>query len=76
THFDADLTPHVHLFCSNCKEFLDFDNELIEQVKAQVIQESGYKVTGSRMVYYGLCPKCQQTSVETEDKSKTNLKEI
>ena len=75
-HFDADLTPHVHLFCSNCEEFLDFDYELIEQVKAQVIQESGYKVTGSRLVYYGLCSKCQQTSVKTEDKSKTNLKEI
>ncbi|NLA79939.1 MAG: transcriptional repressor [Chloroflexi bacterium] len=75
THFDADLTPHVHLFCSSCEEFLDLDTELIEQVKDQVIQQSGYKVTGSRLVYYGLCPNCQQTSVETEDKSKSNHKE-
>lgn len=75
THFDADLSPHVHLYCSGCNEFLDLDTNLIEEVKAQVIEESGYKVTGGRLVYYGLCPKCQQPSAPTEDKSKSNHKE-
>lgn len=58
-HYDADLEPHVNLICTNCHRIDDFELEAIASVDQVVAAQSGYRVKGARIVYYGLCPECQ-----------------
>ena len=58
-HYDADLEPHVNLICTNCHRIDDFELEAIATVDQTVAAQSGYRVMGARIVYYGLCPECQ-----------------
>lgn len=58
-HYDADLTPHVNLICTRCHRVDDFFDVPLNTVAQQVAGESGYRIQGARVAYYGLCPECQ-----------------
>jgi Fur family peroxide stress response transcriptional regulator len=60
-HYDADPTPHVNLICTCCHQVEDFFDVALSGVAEQVVARSGYRVQGMRIVYYGLCPRCQET---------------
>ncbi len=59
-HYDADPTPHVNLVCTRCHRVEDFPNAPLDAVAGQVAAGSGYQLRGARVVYYGLCPRCQR----------------
>jgi Fur family peroxide stress response transcriptional regulator len=67
-HYDADLTPHVNLICTRCHRVEDFFDVSLDGVVDTVISQSGYRLQGLRIAYYGLCPRCQQdhNSKETD----------
>ena len=75
TQYDANLHPHLHLYCAKCKTFMDFNSPLLEDMKAYVIEQSDFDIINSRHIYYGICPKCQPTSAQAEDNSTTHHKE-
>jgi Fur family transcriptional regulator, peroxide stress response regulator len=58
-HYDADLEPHVNLACISCHRIVDVPSEHIQHLDNEITQTSGYKLLGSRVLYYGLCPECQ-----------------
>jgi Fur family peroxide stress response transcriptional regulator len=58
-HYDADTKPHVNLACIACHRIIDIPSEHIQEVNSEITQASGYKLLGSRVLYYGLCPDCQ-----------------
>jgi len=60
THYDADTTPHINLACISCNTIVDVPSALAEEIHQEVSQNSGFKVLGARVVYYGLCPSCQE----------------
>jgi Fur family peroxide stress response transcriptional regulator len=66
-HYDADLTPHVNLICTQCHRVEDFFDVSLDGVVDTVITQSGYRVQGLRIAYYGLCPRCQQEHNELEE---------
>ena len=57
-HYDADLTPHVHLMCTCCHQVRDFFGASIGMVTDAVAEESGYRLQGARLAYIGICPRC------------------
>ncbi len=59
-HYDAATEPHVNLICTNCHRVEDFANAPLAAVEQRVAAESGYQLRGARVVYYGLCPRCQE----------------
>ena len=59
-HYDADLEPHVNLACVACHSIVDIPSENIDHLNNEITQASGYKLLGSRVLYYGLCPECQE----------------
>lgn len=61
-HYDADPAPHVNLMCTRCHRVEDFSAAPLGAVARSVAKGSGYAVRGARVVYYGLCPKCQRQS--------------
>ncbi|RMG23336.1 MAG: transcriptional repressor [Armatimonadetes bacterium] len=57
-HYDVNLHPHVNLVCTLCNSVRDMDSAAIEQVADEVERNSGFRIRGARIVYYGVCPDC------------------
>jgi len=58
--YDPDTTAHHHLICSKCKKIVDihmgFDISLPNT--------RGYKLIGSHIEFYGICPECKKEQKE------------
>ncbi|HKI52258.1 MAG TPA: transcriptional repressor [Geothermobacteraceae bacterium] len=52
--------PHPHLICTRCKRIIDPEVTLLEQLKSEVAQSSGYLVLSHQLEFFGICPTCQQ----------------
>jgi len=59
-HYDGDTTFHSHLACLSCQRIIDKQTPDLEEVMHKIKSDTGFKVTGSCCVYYGLCPDCQK----------------
>lgn len=51
---------HDHLICQRCHKIVEFENEEIESLQADVAKTHGFKMTGHKMEIYGICPACQR----------------
>ena len=59
-HYDADTDPHVNLACLKCHRVVDLPCAIVADLDQKVAAESGYRIVGARLMYYGLCPECQR----------------
>lgn len=60
-HYDADTGPHINLACVSCHRVIDLPSRHVQALDREVADSSGYRLLGARVLYYGLCPECQQT---------------
>ena len=56
---------HDHLICVSCGVVEEFRDEGIEQRQRQVAAQNDFELREHMLVLYGLCPACQQASVQT-----------
>jgi Fur family transcriptional regulator, peroxide stress response regulator len=54
--------PHPHLICIRCRNIIDPDVNLADDLAQHVAQLTGYQVLSHRLDFYGLCPACRQAS--------------
>jgi Fe2+ or Zn2+ uptake regulation protein len=59
-HYDADLEPHINLICIDCQKILDYPSPYIKNLEQSIDASSGFQIQGARVVFYGLCPDCQE----------------
>jgi Fur family peroxide stress response transcriptional regulator len=59
-HYDADTDPHVNLACIQCHRVIDLPSDHVQALDQEIAANSGYKLLGARVLYYGLCPDCQR----------------
>jgi Fe2+ or Zn2+ uptake regulation protein len=57
--YDLPDHPHAHFKCRECHDV--FDIEAIAPPHPSDERLLGFKVEEAKLMYYGLCPKCQQT---------------
>lgn len=55
-HFDGTQN-HCHIICTHCNHI--FDATFPKDVIPALQKESGYEVTSKNVVFYGICPECQ-----------------
>jgi Fe2+ or Zn2+ uptake regulation protein/biotin operon repressor len=70
--FDWDPNSHDHVFCTQCHRV---DNIRTPSGNAPVIgpmQEKGYRITGCRIEFFGLCPICRK---QTQTEQNTDIGE-
>lgn len=65
-HYDADTSPHVNLACTNCNRVIDLPSQFVRSLENEVAANSGYKILGARVLYYGLCPDCQRQLIREQ----------
>jgi len=65
--FDAALpSEHHHFMCTRCKNVIEFDTDLLVDIKSQFQDSSGASVRTGSIVLYGLCPKCHRENLDRE----------
>jgi Fur family transcriptional regulator, peroxide stress response regulator len=63
-HYDARTSPHINLACISCHTIVDIDSPGVTDLDQEVSRTSGFKVLGTRIMYYGLCPACQKSTIQ------------
>jgi Fur family transcriptional regulator, peroxide stress response regulator len=58
-HYDSDIQPHVNLACLSCNKVIDLHSQHVNELEQEVVDASGFKIKGARVMYYGYCPLCQ-----------------
>ncbi len=57
-HFDGETAAHINIACTVCYKIIDLPIEDSGFLHSH-IENLGYLIHGSRVVYYGICPVCQ-----------------
>jgi len=52
---------HDHLICERCGKIVEFKEDRIDTLQAEVARRLGFRFTGHKMELYGLCRDCQKT---------------
>ena len=60
--FDGNVAPHHHLRCTVCGRVNDLPPQQGLPTVPQPRFTDGFKVTGHRLEYFGVCPECQVES--------------
>jgi Fur family transcriptional regulator, ferric uptake regulator len=55
---DYGYPQHDHLVCRKCGDLIEFHNEAINDVLAQIARQHGFRVEGHRLEVQGLCDAC------------------
>jgi Fur family transcriptional regulator, peroxide stress response regulator len=66
-HYDANTEPHVNLACISCHQVIDLHSEHVLHLEDEVVSNSGYQVLGARVLYYGVCPDCQNQEAKVDN---------
>ncbi|HXQ21929.1 MAG TPA: transcriptional repressor [Candidatus Acidoferrales bacterium] len=56
----AEGRHHDHLICERCGKIVEFEEDRIEALQAEVARRLGFRFTGHKMELYGLCRECQR----------------
>ncbi|MCC7355433.1 MAG: transcriptional repressor [Anaerolineae bacterium] len=59
--YDRRIDRHDHLRCLQCGEVIDYSLSGLDQVVERVARETGYQINRARLLFEGLCPKCQKS---------------
>ena len=57
--YDGNAEAHYHVRCSRCGRVSDVHIEPLALRTEALSRASGYKITGHRLEFVGLCPRCQ-----------------
>jgi Fur family transcriptional regulator, ferric uptake regulator len=60
SRFDADLSQHCHVRCTECGQVDDVTDVRFTPSLKPPDFLSGYEVVGHRLEYLGVCPECQR----------------
>lgn len=53
---------HHHLICSNCGTVVDFTMHDLGELEQNLSKESGFKINGHLLEFFGLCRACQKAT--------------
>jgi Fur family ferric uptake transcriptional regulator len=59
--FDGTPGEHDHVRCVGCGRIDDVPAARMDTVVGRIRKTLGYRVTGRRLEFTGLCPKCRKT---------------
>lgn len=60
--FDGRVDEHIHVRCSRCGRVDDVEVSPVPDLSAVVTGRAGYRLTGCRLEYVGVCAGCKEDS--------------
>jgi len=58
----STLQHHHHLICSNCGVVIDFTGHDLSELEQSLSKESGFRIDGHLLEFFGLCQVCQKAT--------------
>lgn len=59
--FDGITAPHQHVQCKCCGQVDDVEGSLSIHINEESTDFRGYRILSHQTVFFGICPKCQQS---------------
>ena len=57
-HFDANVTPHYHMYCTNCGRIYDINIPEIPEIRQAGENVDDCDISSYSLVYSGICSSC------------------
>lgn len=65
---DYGYPAHDHLYCKKCRKLIEFQCEELNQLRDDVARRHQFRVTGHRLIVYGVCDECSRSQQRTKRK--------
>lgn len=66
SRYDGNSHGHHHVKCQKCGKVNDVHDIPWVKIGEQIQVESGYKINGYKMQFFGICPDCQREPGQVE----------
>lgn len=63
SHYDFLGHQHPHVICQDCGKIVDVMGTALPDLKTAIQAETGFQVTKTQTMIYGICPNCQQKKI-------------
>lgn len=57
---DPNKHRHHHLICLKCKKVIEFDEDRLDSLEAEVALRSGFWIVNHEVKFFGYCKDCQK----------------
>lgn len=57
---------HHHLICLQCKKVMEFEEDLLEELEADIALKSGFEIENHEVKFYGYCRECREGRLSVE----------
>lgn len=56
---DPKIHHHHHLICLKCKKVIEFEDDLLDDLEADIAKKSGFQILNHEVKFFGYCKDCQ-----------------
>ena len=56
---DPKVHHHHHLICLKCKKVIEFEEDLLDELEADIADKSGFQILNHEVKFFGYCSDCQ-----------------
>ncbi len=56
---DPKLHHHHHLICLKCKKVIEFEEDLLDELEANIAKKSGFQIVNHEVKFFGYCSDCR-----------------
>ena len=57
---DPKLHHHHHLICLKCKKVIEFEEDLLDELEANIAKKSGFQILNHEVKFFGYCSDCRK----------------
>ncbi len=57
---DPSKHNHHHLICLKCKRVIEFDEDRLDDLEADIANQSGFQILNHELKFFGYCRDCRQ----------------
>ncbi|MBR6712592.1 MAG: transcriptional repressor [Selenomonadaceae bacterium] len=55
---DPKVHHHHHLICLKCKKVIEFEEDLLDELEADIAKKSGFQILNHEVKFFGYCSDC------------------
>ena len=57
---DPKIHHHHHLICLKCKKVIEFEEDLLDELEADIADKSGFQILNHEVKFFGYCSECRR----------------
>lgn len=56
---DPKIHHHHHLICLKCKKVIEFEEDLLDELEADIAEKSSFQIINHEVKFFGYCSECR-----------------